>query len=612
MFSKVLIANRGEIAVRVIRACQELGVAHRRRLLRPRPRRPARPARRRGLRPRRADRGRELPQHREDPRGHRALRRRGGAPRLRLLLREHRLRPGDHRAGRHLHRPAARGDRDHGRQGLEPHRRPGGGRGRRAAAPPSSCSPATRSSPSARPTGGRSPSRPPSAAAAAACACVSPPTRPHAALESAQSEALKGFGRRRVLRRALPHLAAPHRDAGVRRHPRQRRVGRRARLLGAAPPPEARRGVARRRTSPTRSAGPWARRRCKVAKACGYVNAGTVEFLFQDGEFFFLEMNTRLQVEHPVTEMVTGLDLVAEQLRVAAGEPLSFTQADLDAVRRGHAIEVRINAEDPAGGRVPAVARRASTRLVPPQGFGTRWDGGYESGDEVSPVLRQPRRQAHRVGRRPRHRHRPRASRALREFRIEGIHTTIPADIAILEHADFAAAEHSTKWVEDRLDLSGLGDADEAARRRPTTAPSPEGAARRRRRGRRQALLGEGVGARRAGGRGRRPAPVSPPGPGPAGPPAAVRRRGRQRQGRRADAGHHRQGARRGRARQVEVGAAARRARGDEDGEQHQRRQGRHRHRGQGRAPARPSPAATSSSSSSNQQLVPAEPPSVA
>jgi acetyl-CoA/propionyl-CoA carboxylase biotin carboxyl carrier protein len=192
-----------------------------------------------------------------------------------------------------------------------------------------------------------------------------------------------------------------------------------------------------------------------VAKACGYFNAGTVEFLFQDGEFYFLEMNTRLQVEHPVTEMVSGIDLVAEQIRVASGLPLSFTQESIEL--RGHAIEIRINAEDPAQGKfLPSPGH--ITTLVPPAGFGTRWDGGYESGDTVSQYYDNlvgklicwgsDRETAIR-----------RTLRALREFRIEGISTTIPADLAILEHQDFVDGIHSTKWVEDTLDLSNVGSA---------------------------------------------------------------------------------------------------------------------------------------------------------
>ena len=190
----------------------------------------------------------------------------------------------------------------------------------------------------------------------------------------------------------------------------------------------------------------------KVAKACGYYNAGTVEFLYQDGEFYFLEMNTRLQVEHPVTEMVSGIDLVAEQIRVASGLPLSFTQESISL--SGHAIEVRINAENPAEGKFLPSPGDIST-LVPPAGFGTRWDGGYESGDTVSQYY------DNLVGKlicwgEDRPTAIARTLRALREFRIEGIATTIPADIAILEHPDFADATHSTKWVEDTLDLTGV------------------------------------------------------------------------------------------------------------------------------------------------------------
>lgn len=196
-----------------------------------------------------------------------------------------------------------------------------------------------------------------------------------------------------------------------------------------------------------------------VAKACGYFNAGTVEFLYQDGEFYFLEMNTRLQVEHPVTEMVSGIDLVAEQIRVASGLPLSFSQESIEL--SGHAIEIRINAEDPAQGKfLPSPGH--ITTLVPPAGFGTRWDGGYESGDTVSQYY------DNLVGKlicwgSDRDTAIRRTLRALREFRIAGIATTIPADIAILEHQDFVDGTHSTKWVEDTLDLTGIGGAPVAA-----------------------------------------------------------------------------------------------------------------------------------------------------
>ena len=181
----------------------------------------------------------------------------------------------------------------------------------------------------------------------------------------------------------------------------------------------------------------------------GYRGAGTIEFLWEDGEFYFIEMNTRLQVEHPVTEMITGVDLVREQIRIAEGRPLSVAQKDLRFT--GHAIECRINAEDP---RTFAPSPGTVTRYHVPGGMHVRVDSGLYQGYKVPPYYDSMIGKLIVYGR-TREGAIMRLKRALQEYVIEGMKTTIPLHQALLEEPDFLNGDYTIKWLEDWLAKDG-------------------------------------------------------------------------------------------------------------------------------------------------------------
>jgi acetyl-CoA carboxylase biotin carboxylase subunit len=193
----------------------------------------------------------------------------------------------------------------------------------------------------------------------------------------------------------------------------------------------------------------------RAARAVGYRGAGTVEFLYQDGEFYFLEMNTRLQVEHPVTEFVTGVDLVQWQIRIALGESLDFGQEDVSF--SGHAIECRITSEDPDSGFLPATGR--ISHLEVPSGPGVRWDGGIRAGSDIGlhydPLL--GKLIVHAGSRTAAI---ARMKRALGELVIHGVETSVPFHLSVMEEEDFANGDYTITYVEEHPEVLRPSDGE--------------------------------------------------------------------------------------------------------------------------------------------------------
>ena len=183
----------------------------------------------------------------------------------------------------------------------------------------------------------------------------------------------------------------------------------------------------------------------KAIAEMGYLGVGTVEFLYENGEFYFIEMNTRLQVEHPVTEMITGIDIVRQQIRIAAGMELEFTQDEVEL--SGHAIECRINAEDPA---TFAPTPGTVTDYHPPGGLDVRVDSALYAGYRIPPhydsliaklIVHGKTRNGCLM----------RLRRALEEFVVDGVSTTIPLHADLIQNADFIDGAYHIHWLEDYL-----------------------------------------------------------------------------------------------------------------------------------------------------------------
>ena len=196
-----------------------------------------------------------------------------------------------------------------------------------------------------------------------------------------------------------------------------------------------------------------------AAKAVNYQNAGTIEFLYQNGGFYFLEMNTRIQVEHPVTELITGIDLVQWQLRVASGEKLPFRQQDIRI--NGHAIECRITSEDPANGFLPSTGQIRMLQI--PAGPSIRWDGGIQEGSEIS-LYYDPMLAKLIVHGEDRAAAIERMSRALRELNIVGIESSVPFHLRVFAEPDFRAGNINIKYLENHPEVLNAQPSKEIAR----------------------------------------------------------------------------------------------------------------------------------------------------